>query len=368
MQKIALLIDNLGSGGAQRQILNLSILLKDTYKVEIIIYQDIIFYKNEVEDNDIKVVVIDANSYLKRLISVRHYLRHNNYAIIISFLETPNFLACFANLGIRKFGVITSERSAKESTFIGLKNKIYNFFDRYADIKICNSYKAKENWMKYKTLYKNKAKVIYNPIIISNSFLKRNSKNTCRKLVVAASYQPLKNILRVIEAVNLLDDQQKKLIKIDWYGRSEIVRGDNKLYLEAKNKLDEYNLTTIFSLHDETTNIHEKMNDSDAVGLFSIVEGLPNSICEGMMLRKPILMSKVSDYEMFAKDNAFLCDPLDIRSIKNCLVEFIKTPSDELYKMGQMSYAIAQNLFDPNIIRENWIKEIENVIKGKRKI
>ena len=47
MKKVILFTDNLGSGGAQRQVANVAVLLKKAgYDVSVLVYQDVPFYKH----------------------------------------------------------------------------------------------------------------------------------------------------------------------------------------------------------------------------------------------------------------------------------------------------------------------------------
>ena len=101
------------------------------------------------------------------------------------------------------------------------------------------------------------------------------------------------------------------------------------------------------------------MQNSDAVGLFSTVEGLPNTICEAMTIGRPIVMSKVSDYDVLVTDNGYLCDPERVESIKDALVKLVDTPKEELERMGNASKEKAKKLFSDEAITRQWIDIIE---------
>lgn len=355
--KVLCFIDSLVSGGAQRQLVNLAVLLhKNNHQIEFVTYRRDMFYIKYLKAENIDVKTIQNNNYLQRIYNVRKYLRRYKGDIVISFLETPNFLACLSAIGHHKWKLITNELSAKPESFIGVKSKVYKWFERFSDWTVCNSKNAAEMWKKHYPGYAKKISTIYNPIVIhdiDNQVLKR--RKTKRRIVIAASYQYLKNPIRLIEAVNSLNEREKEQIEIDWYGRREVTRGDTKAYDEAQNLIQEYNLSEVVRLHEETTEIYKEMQEADAIGLFSTVEGLPNAICEGMMLGKAIIMSKVSDYSVLVtKKNGFLCDPNDYKSIKNALSLFINTPYAEILKMGMESRRIANLLFTPDRIIEQW--------------
>ena len=272
----------------------------------------------------------------------------------------PNFIASIASIGKKKWKLIISERSARKSAFCGKKNRVLKHFSKYADYIVCNSENASKLWMNFYPELKNKIRIIYNPVIIPDSII--NHENTLEKrieegkviVVIAASYQDIKNPRGLIEAISLLDDDEKGKLKVNWYGRIEVVEGDRKEYDSACELIKKTGLENVVVLHGETRDIYQKMINSDAVALFSKVEGLPNAICEGMVLGKPILMSKVSDYSVLVDGNGFVCNPQDILSIEDCIRKFLSLSLEERRIMGQKSYELGEELFSINTIVKQW--------------
>lgn len=359
--KLLLLIPSLGSGGAERQMVNLAILFKSKgIHVEFLIYHKDFFYLDFLNKNGIKVNIIEERNYLDRIFKVIIFIKNYSPTCVISFLETCDFLNCISSIFAPNYKVITTELSCKLTTFTTIRGKIIGWFRRYSDYLVCNSHNSKKNWMKYYSNYEELYKVIYNPILVpeinSEYIFKRNE---LFNLVIAASYQYLKNPLGLIEAVYKMDKEKSKLLRIDWYGRIEISKGDTKAYDEARELILKYKLENIIYLHEETKNIANIMNRADAVGLFSHLEGLPNAICEAMLIGKPIIMSKVSDYEILVdKSNGFLCDPNDNSSITLALEKIIDLPKNDLLKLGYQSKLKAKKLFSNEVVLEKWINLI----------
>lgn len=369
MQKILFLTPNLGSGGggAERQIVTVALLMHEKgYNVGFLCYCEGNFYAPVLIERNIPIHWKVANNYLKRMFLVRQFIRNGNYDVVISFLETPNFLNNFSAIGGKSWKVITGERSAKESTFNSRRGKIFAWFQRYSDAIVCNSNNAKEMWMKYYPQYKNKLTTIYNtvtlPKITSEYIPKRDGKI---HIIIAASYQYLKNPIGLIKALALLNNEEREKIRVDWYGRKEVTKGNTKAYDEAKNIINQINLNNIISLNEETKDVANKMNEADFVALFSSVEGLPNTICEGMTLGKPIIMTQVSDYKVLVDNsNGFLCDWNNIESIKNVLIDAITLNETRLIEMGRISNKKAISMFSSNVIVEKWINLISNESKN----
>lgn len=362
--KLLLLIDNFGSGGAQRQIISLASLLKERgFNVEFLIYDKNDFFKPWVEQLGITIHEICLENLLKRLFTVRSHIRKNNYNVVISYMDTPNFLNCFAAIGGHNWKVITNERSCKESIFYNKKNRIYNWFQKWSDILICNSYKAKNMWEFHHPEYKDKLYCIYNPIILPD-FNKQYQPLKGNKLhiVVAASFQSLKNSINLAKAVALLNNNQKNKLHIDWYGNRNVSLEGTSVYEKTLEIIQNNNLQSVLELHEPTSDITNKMNQADCVGLFSRLEGLPNTICEGMMLGKVIIMTRVSDYSnLVDESNGVLCEWDNIESIAEALANLLLLTKTEIAQMGEASYNKAKSLFDKDVIAKQWIKIISKI-------
>lgn len=93
----------------------------------------------------------------------------------------------------------------------------------------------------------------------------------------------------------------------------------------------------------------------------SFSEGLPNAVCEGMALGKPILMSAVCDAGNLVQEgiNGFLFDPHSPESIADAIARFVKLTPEERDRMGRASRAKAEVLFDMNTVVEYYLRVME---------
>lgn len=363
--KILCFTDSLVSGGAQRQLVNLAILLKKRgHTVDFLVYRDIPFFKRYLDDAEIPVHLPECRNNIDRVRKIARFFREYRADIVISFLETPNFISCVSSVGKHSWVLITNELSAKESSFRGMKNKLFKWFERFSDRTVCNSQNAKEMWIKHYPCRKDKLSVIYNPVLIPDDVVPAERPTGKVQIVVPASYQCLKNPVRVVEAVHLLSEEEKGKLHIDWFGRTEPSVGETEPYREASALVKRYGLQNVIRLNGETDAIYSHVKACDGIGLFSTVEGLPNAICEGMMLKKPVIMSRVSDYPVLTgKGNGITCDPLDVESIRTALSAFLALSDERRAQMGQASFEIADSLFRPDVVTEAWEKLIRSLKK-----
>lgn len=362
--RILFLINNLGSGGAQRQMITVATSLHCNNKqVEVLCYDEDDFFLPMLDTFDIKVHWLLYKNPLIRILKVRSFIRNHNYDVVISFLDVPDLLNCLSAVGKHSWKVITSERSAKEKKFKTLKHRIIAWFKGYSNFIVCNSENAKNMWLRYYPQYEKKMKVIYNLVDLSNfsnisDYKLRRANKT--HFIIAASYQSIKNPLRMIEAINMLNKEEKEKIIVDWYGK-QFVAGDGlSIFESARKKIDEYKLHDIVFLHGETSKIHSSMYEADVIALFSEFEGLPNAICEGMTLGKPIIMTKVSDYDVLVDNtNGVICQWDDVISIKNGFSKIISCSNEDIINMGKASKKRAISLFSKEVILKEWEKILQ---------
>lgn len=362
-KRILFLSPNLGSGGAERQMVTVASLFKEKgYDVEFLCYTEGNFYEHILQDKGITVHWIILPDYFKRMLTVRSFIRKRKYDAVVSFTETPCFLNNFAAVGGRKWKVITGERSAREDFFKTKKGKIFAWFQRYSDVIVCNSENARKMWLKYYPQYEHKLKVIYNTVTIQSVSAEYVPKRDGRLyIVVAASYQYLKNPIGVVNALALMNDDERSKIRIDWYGKKEVLSGDTRAYDEAIELIRQHGLGDVIELHEDTKDIHSRMHEADMIGLFSSNEGLPNAICEGMSLGKPVIMSKVSDYDVLIDEsNGFLCDWDSAESIRDVFIKASSLTIDKLVQMGECSRHKAERLFENASVIDKWIDVVNS--------
>jgi glycosyltransferase involved in cell wall biosynthesis len=359
--RILFVIDDLGSGGAQRQLVELALGFRNSgHEVAFLTYSPQSFYYSYLKDAKISITCIISSSYIKRFLKMRRFIREGKYNAVISFLEGPNFICEVAGLPHRNWHLIVGERSSKPYIKKSFKLIIYRWFHLSADYVVANSYanmqivKSVNPFLTY-----SKCKVIYNIVDFNHwnpaidYFPRKDGK---LKLVVAASHQKLKNLNGLVEAIALLSQYEKSLIEIEWYGdRIYEPLFDNSL-IEAKQKIKRYQLEQIISFYPATKDLNLKIQQADVIGLFSFYEGFPNVVCEGMACAKPIICSAVSDLpSLLSYDKNLLFCPKNVESIRSTLSYIIGLTNQQLISIGQLNIKIAKDRFNKDTIINNYL-------------
>lgn len=362
MKKVLCFIDNLGSGGAQRQLVNIGVgLLRRGYEVEFLVYDSDDFFADTLNRHHIPITHLLTRTYWQRVLRVTGYLRRFKGEAVIAFLEVPGFLACLAHIGRPRWKLITNELSAKSSTFTARRNRFMNLFERFSDAKVCNSQNARAMWENHYPQFKGKYRTIYNPVAIPEDLVleHRYKADGILHMVVLASYQELKNPVRLVRALSRLSAEERARLRIDWYGQTQMEHSNTAVYDQVVRMIHESHLEKTIGMNGETHEAYGIMAQADMVGLFSTVEGLPNAICEAMTIGRPILMSRVSDHHVLADGNGILCDPESTVSIADALRQAIGKSPEELAAMGKRSAEKAAALFAKDQLIERWIHLLE---------
>lgn len=351
--RLLCVINQLGTGGAERQIVTLALGFKRRgYDVHFMLYlnQNGLdqYYLDTLSANGIGCDILPHVARWRFPFVVRRYIRNYRPDNILAFLEGGAFLSEFASIPCRTWNVIVGERSANPLKKVLKRWRFFIHFHRFADYVVANSY-ANINLVKEiaPELPTEKLKVIYNALnkdaFVVDAHFQFSAQR--RTLVIAARHEYVKNLSRLIDAVELLSNDERNCLKICWYGSQN--HNDDSFTVNMA-KLSRSQAADCFSFSPPTHNIYTIMRQADAIGLFSTHEGFPNAVCEGMMLAKPIVAAAVSDVPMFIKEaeNGFLCDPTNVESIQGALRRFLYAPADELAKIGWYNRRVAEQLFD----------------------
>ncbi|NKI25226.1 glycosyltransferase [Arenibacter sp. 6A1] len=354
MKKVLCVIDSLGSGGAQKQLVELAKGFKEKgYSVSFLTYYNDNFYKKELDKHNISIRTIIEPNYVNRLFKMRAAIRQEKPDSVLSFLSAASFIATVSGFPSRKWKLVVGERSANPNILKSFKLRFYRWLHLFADYVAANSQANIDIVKKVNPLLPDKkCKVIYNAVKIQNKY-NLTTINDKYRLVIGASHRRLKNLDGLIEAVNLLPLVNKKNLIIDWYGEKNL----DDSYSLGVDKIKSYKLSQLFNFHEPTTDLMNEIKHSSAIGLFSIYEGFPNFICEGMALGKPIICSPVSDLPVLLKDNinAFFFDPNDPQSIAESIVKLMDMDEGDIIKMCDNNQAIVEEYFDRDRIVNDYL-------------
>lgn len=355
-KRILCLIDSLASGGAQRQMVGLASLLKERgYLVKIAAYYDIPFYFQQLKDNGVDFEYVPCGTgLLERLRRIRQAIKRFEPDVVISYLDTPNILACILHITNKKqWKLIVSERNTTQ--MLSLRERIKFALYRFADCIVPNSYSQSNFIAKHYSHLLSKCTVITN-YVDTDVFIPVTSNLDRDVLHVIGVGRVLKqkNIPMLIEAIKIVRDRGYE-VRVDWYG-SRFESYEECIKLIKDNRLED-----AFEFHDASNDIKTKYQVSDLFVLPSIYEGFPNVLCEAMSCGLPIIATNVCDNGRIVRDgeNGYLVPSGDAERLANKLMDFLDLSSEQRRDMAMKSRKIALELFSKDTFIRNYIKVID---------
>ena len=152
----------------------------------------------------------------------------------------------------------------------------------------------------------------------------------------------------LLEALESSSQEVLEKLHIDWYG----LKIDNT-HKDAEQYITDNNLSHVIELHDSTDNVLEIYNQADAVGLFSHFEGLPNAICEALIIGKPVICTPVSDIQLILRNtDNIVCASSSKEDIKVALERLVKCNKETILEIGAKNKIYYTEFFDTNKIEK----------------
>jgi glycosyltransferase involved in cell wall biosynthesis len=360
-KKILFVIDNLGSGGAQNQLTLLAVGLKEKgYDVSVFTYFPQDFFKNRLISNQIKHFEHQKTDKLGIGVirALANILKTEKFDTIISFLDTPNFYAAMAKKwSFSKAKLIISYRSKTEFEKLSWTSlKIKEWTNNNADKIVANSNHEAKAWTDRYEKLNNKVTVIYNVVELTEdngNLPKSNQKN---RLLVVGTVSEFKNGKIIVDALGKLKKEGYGF-SLTWLGRKGL-SNDTSYFDEMSNLIQKYNLTEnwIWVEPNNKIKVETYYLSHTVLLLASKIEGLPNVVCEAMLLGVPIIISNCLDHPLLVKEpeNGFLFNPDNSNDLAEKLSSFFALNEAQLENISQNNQKRAKLLFNKQQFIDNY--------------
>lgn len=334
MNKIFLLIDSLGEGGAQRQFVYLAQGLKARgYDVRCFYYwPNLDFYRPFLEQAGVPFIACrEAGTYWKRFFHILRAIRDFHPDTVIAYLDTPSIMACLARCCCR-FRLIVSERNTTQQ--LRWRDRIkYTLFHR-ADAIVPNSETQGDFLRRHYPGLTSRIHVITNTIDAGRFTPPAcPPQNAVPRIISVGRMTSQKNYLGMVEAVHLLHERGLHA-EFHWY----LGKRQNAEYpRQVQERIEAYRLTDCIHMHPANPNIEEAYRCSDIFWLASFYEGFPNVLCEAMSCGLPVVCSKVCDNPYIVAEgvHGFLADPDCPQEMADALERLLHLSPEQRRKMGR---------------------------------
>lgn len=366
--RLLLVIDSLGSGGAQNQLTLLAEkLLERGHEVSLFYYFSQDFFLDRLRQFGVRIHYVPKQdkvgfSVIKALAKL---YGQEKYDAVLSFLNTPNFYAGLAGRfsSHRPYTVISyrSKTNFNQMNWFTLLNQ--RWANSWADQIVANSHHERERWQETYSDQADKWSTIYNAVDQQRFQPLPTTEKVPERFICVGAVRPLKNAALLVEAMHILKKNGEKIPMVDWYGDQgeKNVRLNNE-YDRLNKKLRKTGLTEYFRWFSPTSQINEILPNYTALIHPSLLEGLPNVVCEALSCGVPVMLSNILDHPRLVREgkNGWLFDPMSAEQLVTAIRNYRSIPNSDYLQMREQARASAENLFAPRKIVQQYA-EVLNV-------
>lgn len=359
MKKILLITESLGSGGAERQICGLTVMLtKAGFPCRLITYVENQFYEPYLRQHGVDYQFVPELWDKKtRVFKVAKYVRQYKSDVVISFLPSVNKTMCLAKLFFNA-KLVVSERN--NNTRITRGDKIQFNLYRMADAIVPNSNSQGKFICNNFPFLCKKVHPIINFVDV-NRFTPSGTpvRNNILRIVTAARYTQQKNVLTYMKAIRMVKDMGLN-VHFDWYGDK---KHNATYYAEIEKEYQKLDISDYLTLHNPNQKIEEEYRKADMFCLPSLYEGYPNVVAEAMSCGLPIICSNVYENPYIVEEgvNGFLFDPKKPEAIVDAIKKMVGLSYENRLEMGKRNRQLCLKRNTEDAFLKSYIELIENL-------
>lgn len=349
-KKFLFVIDNLSTGGAQRQMINLALgMTRHGYAVEIFCYAPGDLLAKPLLDAGIPI-----HWHLKRsrfsfdvILALRNLIARGDFDLALSFLSTPNFYAIVAGrlLQSHRIPVVVSERFCDLPDGVPFMERFARQFYRLASHVVTNAHHQRINLSSKYPYLANRITTIYNGYDLQVfTPAPAEPDHHPLKVLAIASISPYKNGLCLVEALRVLKERDGMVVLVDWIGQ-QVMMGDRLQYLNDMNQaIERYGLSSQWQWLNQRSDIVDQLHNHDVLVHPSFGEGLPNVVCEALACARPVIVSNTLDHARIVSDgeSGYLFDYQNPIDLADKIKLFAHLTPGERRAMGQAGRKFAE--------------------------
>lgn len=359
--RILCLIDQYGSGGAERQMSYLAAGLKaQGQDVQLVVFNpDDSFYDDWTKKQGVELEYCPAGiNRWKRIWEIVKLVRTYRPDVVIVYKDSTTIAACLARM-LCNFKLIVSERNTTQALTRREKMKFWLY--RWADAIVPNSNSQGEFIKKNFPELGEKAHVIRN-MVDTKTFIpgEKAGESTILKVVTTARINPQKNVLNYLQAIKILKDRGCTA-QFFWYGNQT---ASPEYFAKVKMKVEELGISDYITFYKPERNVANIYQNADIFCLPSIYEGFPNTLCEAMACGLPVVCSNVCDNPDIVNSSncGVMVEPYSPENIANALELVTKASSDERIEMGKQARIRILRLCSPEAFIRHYRELIKSII------
>jgi len=368
-------IDGLGSGGAQRQLVEVArrVKLDRGWRVSCLVYRPDDFYAARLREVEIPVVLIPKRARLDPLFPRRigAWLGEAGADLVHCFMTVPALWNLLAVRGLprrRRPAVIASERDERIAT-TRLQGWLQRFVYRGSDAVTANSGSAARAIVA--RLGVPAERVHYIPNGIDLEHWDRSARQPCSlaldpgcfHLALIGRLEPQKNHALLIEALRRIEPARRARWRV-WFVGAET--GGRSFAAGIEAQAAAAGLGGQLRLVDPMAGVAALMGGLDCLVLPSRHEGFPNVVLEAMASRLPVVASRVGDAPQLVEDGrtGFLFDSEDADGLAAALLRVAALSAAEREALGERARDVIERRYTIASVADTYSRLYESVLRA----
>lgn len=352
-KNIILLINTLGNGGAQRQIILLAQELSNLGCTVCLMHYGL---SEEMLDNfDVSgfdvVRIPNEHGLINKYIELFRRMRSFDPVAVISFIEVPNIIAGMYSVFNPAVKWLPCERNLSSANeFLGIfwRNLLY----WRANFIISNSFSQKK-WIDEKVWRaSNKSLTVLNGV--PDTFFAPPNGNFIMRKKLFLSFARLsiqKNPELLIDALVTNKNICHSGWHFEWYGDDDPSDLNKRALLSKKIEFNELPINIFYA----TKDVKAKMNQAKFLILTSLYEGTPNVVLEAMISGMVVIASKVSDLPYILGDGrGILFESNSVDGLSLAIESAIGMNDNDIEKIVERSRKFALENFSKSVMSKKY--------------
>ena len=368
---IIFLITGLAYGGAETQLVNLAIRLKERgWDVRVVSMLPPQAFTEELKEAGIPLATLNMRRGVAdpravfRLVKI---LREWRPQILTSFMFHANLLGRLAG---RLAGIPVNVSSIRNENFGGLwRDRIIRLTDWMGDVTTTNSKLAADNLIKRGVVPRERIRVIPNGLVLDKFTVKYSNRPEFRQQLGVAEGDFL------WLAVGRLEEQKDYPTLLQAF--KALMQGGHKTQLRVAGQgplLEDLRQQTVgLGIADYVVflglrrDIPLLLDAADGFVLSSAWEGLPNVVMEAMAATKPVVATSVGGVPELVQEgvNGYIVPPGDSEALAAAMVKMMTLPEAERRAMGRAGRAHIEANYSLERVVDQWEALYQELLQRK---
>lgn len=368
MVRILLVIDCLGSGGAQRQLVSIAKqMVQRGHQVDLFSYfPELNHFEQDVKAAGVNVFYSKKTHRfsIKPVFQLASLISKHRYTGILAFLRNPAVYMEWGYLlarlkGAPKSTVVFSERlNYFEHEKQSLMFKLVQQNHRICDFIVTNNHFQHQEMLQYFPWMQPKLKTIYNGLGVKQAKQAKSQSETPPRLLTVARVVDYKNYENLAKALVHYKNTWGIPPRVDWVGKIFRHGNNDVVFKRVQQLLTQHNLQQHLVFHGESQSVEPFYQHADALIHPSKIEGFSNVVIEACEYQLPLLLGNIGDqpWVMEQFKPGVLFDVNEPVSIANAIKSFVEASTEQKVAWQQGAKQAREQLFDISQAADSYLQ------------